>query len=255
MAIFERAKQTSIPSAQLEVVHGESVWRRLILFVLIVLTYLICTVFGGLLMMLVPAANRTNLSTAVLVTAFIEIATVLLIARPLGLLQREYFRLTKKSAILAVLVGFAMFWMMTGWQLWGGSLGIDVENNGGFISRAVKSTESVPLTLTVLLIFPAFVAPFLEEIIYRGAIHGLWKHGVTRVAVSTVLFTVVHLNTLSLAAVWSLVPIFICGLCFGIFRERTGSYLPSMLCHSAYNFIPVLFMIFYVVGGGANGAF
>jgi membrane protease YdiL (CAAX protease family) len=106
-------------------------------------------------------------------------------------------------------------------------------------SEAMKSLMEVfrggnPLATIFAL---TIVAPFAEEIFFRGQIlRGLlgryspW----TAIAVSAVIFSVAHLNPVQFPATLLL------GLLLGWLYWRTGSVWPSMFAHAWNNFLPSL---------------
>lgn len=89
----------------------------------------------------------------------------------------------------------------------------------------------------VLAVFGIGVAPFVEELVFRGFFYPVferrWGLG-PAVLLTAVLFAVIHA-----AQLWGgwqeLAAIFIVGLVFSYSRGRTGSLVPSYLMHLGYN--------------------
>jgi membrane protease YdiL (CAAX protease family) len=109
-----------------------------------------------------------------------------------------------------------------------------------------------PLAFVVLLIAAGLVAPFVEELFFRGFLfgtlrrrHPLWQ----AYLVSAVLFTVLHNDPSRMT------PAQMAGLSIGIAMlalmlawvyQRTGSLYPGMLAHAVNNATGLI--LFYVVG-------
>lgn len=93
------------------------------------------------------------------------------------------------------------------------------------------------------------VGPMLEELLFRGALFKpLRKHAgglVTPTIVTTaLLFAMVHME-------WQRsIHVGIVGLCLGLVRQRSGSIVPSMLVHVAFNAIPLIAAAVLTTRGG-----
>lgn len=87
-----------------------------------------------------------------------------------------------------------------------------------------------------------FVAPFVEELLFRGAIEGHFlKQGrgsVFAIVVSSLFFAVVHGNPAQMPFA------FLIGLLFGWLYYRTGSIVPGVFCHVVNNGLAVLSMLY-----------
>jgi uncharacterized protein len=97
------------------------------------------------------------------------------------------------------------------------------------LAKMVKGISGIILGLGI--------APFFEEIIFRGIIlRGIAKkHGNTEgVIISAMLFSIFHFNMIQL------VPTFIFGLFAGYIYIKTNSLKMTILCHFTYNLLPVL---------------
>ena len=89
----------------------------------------------------------------------------------------------------------------------------------------------------VLMAFGILVAPFVEELVFRGFIYpvfekrwGLWA----AVLLTALLFAVIHAS--QLWGGWKeIAAIFVVGAAFSYTRGRTGSLVPSYLLHLGYN--------------------
>jgi hypothetical protein len=88
----------------------------------------------------------------------------------------------------------------------------------------------------------ALAAPFFEEIYYRGFLYPILERKTRRAVAAAVVilwFTAVHVLQLLEDPV-GLVPIFGMSVAATLFRARTGSLLPALLVHGAYNGVLVL---------------
>ena len=128
--------------------------------------------------------------------------------------------------LVALLAGIPVVWMMLAWMLV-----FHVEHQFSFY-----------------LLFSLIVwYPFIEELMFRGIIQGqLSIHGVSgdllpgiscANAITSSLFVLLHV--VMSPGYWPLV-LFAPSLVYGYFRERSGSVVPSMLLHGAYNLYVVI---------------
>ena len=96
------------------------------------------------------------------------------------------------------------------------------------------------------------VAPFVEEVVFRGFIYPVverWVGPYGAIVATAALFTGVHLSQL-----WGSWPaialISVVGLTLSFIRARTDSLFPSFIVHLAYNStICLLFLVGILVGG------
>lgn len=91
----------------------------------------------------------------------------------------------------------------------------------------------------MLLAAAIIVAPIFEEIVFRGVLHSVIRNTLgdrrrwITIFLTAGVFTLVHLSAIP----WkpALIAIFVLGIAFSWLYERTGSLLPSMLVHIAFN--------------------
>jgi membrane protease YdiL (CAAX protease family) len=92
-------------------------------------------------------------------------------------------------------------------------------------------------SLVVFVVFGIAVAPLVEEIIFRGFLFTALEdvYGVqAAVPVTTLLFAGLHVS--QLRGNWPAVGVILfVGYVFTIVRRRTGSVVPSVIMHTAYN--------------------
>jgi uncharacterized protein len=100
-----------------------------------------------------------------------------------------------------------------------------------------------PLTTYAILAGSVVIAPFCEEIFFRGFVFsGLLRDlsPVWAVVVSAALFAVAHADP------GSFVPLFLIGLALGFLRWRTGSTWASMSLHILNNLLASVEVILYM---------
>lgn len=87
-----------------------------------------------------------------------------------------------------------------------------------------------------------FVAPFAEELLFRGAIEGHFlrqgRSSVFAIVISSLFFAAVHGNPAQMPFA------FLVGLLFGWLYYRTGSIVPGVFCHIVNNGLAVLSMLY-----------
>jgi membrane protease YdiL (CAAX protease family) len=112
-----------------------------------------------------------------------------------------------------------------------------------------------PITAFLFAALGVFLAPFVEEVIFRGFIYPVVERSAGKVlaVVSTaLLFTGVHVSQLWGSWV-GIVLIFAVGLTLSTVRAKTDSLVPSFVIHFSYNStIAVLFAIGAAVKGFPN---
>ncbi|MCA9619068.1 MAG: CPBP family intramembrane metalloprotease [Myxococcales bacterium] len=89
------------------------------------------------------------------------------------------------------------------------------------------------------------VGPVVEEVLFRGAIYGgLVRTHSPRITVVTTggLFALIHLQPLA-PELQLLPPLWLMGCLLGYLRWASGSLVPPVLLHIAYNAVPVLPMV------------
>jgi uncharacterized protein len=104
-------------------------------------------------------------------------------------------------------------------------------------SFPLEKLFSSPLDAWVLGAFAVTVAPFMEELIFRGVLFAFFERslGLTFAVVGTaVLFAAMHIP--EYWGAWTHVAmILVVGVVFSLARGITGSLAPSVILHAAYN--------------------
>jgi hypothetical protein len=138
------------------------------------------------------------------------------------------------------------------------ALGIGTSVVIQFVSNFLPIPKSLPIdeffksthAAWALAIFGVVVAPFFEELFFRGFLYPALYRRVGFLAASVVnslLFAFTHEG--QLAHAWApLLVLFVVGMVLTYVRERTGSVASSFLVHASYN--ALLFGMIFVVTNG-----
>lgn len=96
---------------------------------------------------------------------------------------------------------------------------------------------SSPLAAYAVAVFAVFIAPFMEELIFRGVLFAIFERQVNlifAITLTALLFAGLHVPEYSGA--WNhLLLILFVGVVFSVTRGLTGSLVPSVILHFAYN--------------------
>jgi hypothetical protein len=157
------------------------------------------------------------------------VAALVLVFRPRGIRERLGFRYTGLGGV-ALAVGTWLAAGFCGLLLTAAArplLGPPQDN-----ARRVLALGSDPLFVGIVAFVVCLVAPFAEELLFRGALLG-WLLGRTPAAVaiglSAAVFAAVHL-------IPALLPfLFALGIATGFLRWRTGSTFNSFVAHACQN--------------------
>lgn len=107
-------------------------------------------------------------------------------------------------------------------------------------SKVEELVRSGNISSNILLVVVTIVAPFSEEIFFRGYLYSAFKKawGVNAgLFLSSFLFALAHLE------IYSFIPIFIIGWILAYIFEKTKSLFPVIFLHAAYNLILILIML------------
>lgn len=107
-------------------------------------------------------------------------------------------------------------------------------------SKVEQLVRSGNISSNILLIVVTIVAPFSEEIFFRGYLYSAFKKawGVNAgLFLSALLFALAHLE------IYSFIPIFIIGWILAYIFEKTKSLFPVIFLHAVYNLILILIML------------
>lgn len=92
----------------------------------------------------------------------------------------------------------------------------------------------------MLILGACVIAPFAEEIIFRGYLYPVVKRFTEPVVAAIftgVIFGAIH------GQVWAVIPLSIFGILLAVLYEKSGSIWACILCHGMFNTINVFFML------------
>ena len=155
--------------------------------------------------------------------------------RRLGVFWRgKHLGLTLKSAPAAWLLASAALLLAAGINHLAGRETPAVQHE----LLGVLQRDGGWLTLAAVVVSAVVIAPIAEELITRGLLQTLlvrtlgdWSRWLA-VVLASAFFTSLHIPGVPVQA---LPGIFVLGLVFGALYERTGSLLPGVLVHAAFN--------------------
>lgn len=126
---------------------------------------------------------------------------------------------------------------------------LDLEDTSQLAVDAFGEIAS-PLLLAVAIVSICVLAPLMEELTYRGVLHGALRNrlgGPLTVVTGSVIFAVAHLSGIDptidrfwLVAGVSMAQIFLFSLVLGWLRERDGRIGRAFLAHGAWNAINLI---------------
>jgi membrane protease YdiL (CAAX protease family) len=107
----------------------------------------------------------------------------------------------------------------------------------GWDRSAADESREMVVVVWLLVVGTILIAPFFEEIVFRGFLYGAFRSSYG------IVFSTVATMVISSYFHWGLFMIspfgMLCGTILGIFlcwvRERTGNTWVCILCHAAYN--------------------
>ena len=104
-------------------------------------------------------------------------------------------------------------------------------------SPPIERLLNTPEAIAIFAVFGIAFAPFLEELMFRGFLFRVLEElasGSIAVRVTAVVFALVHVP--QLWGSWAgMLVIFAVGYLLSVLRQRTGSLIPSVIVHTAYN--------------------
>ena len=218
--------------------------RDLFLFLAFVpVGFLLANILSALVYALIQPAfhwhlNRENLST----DPFFLLA-----------LQTVFYGLMLAYIYLLVAVGHAQpFWVMLRWRRITAGKMLACLVGGAFLTLAIAllppvlpDSNQFPLenlfssraAAYAIGAFAVLVAPFMEELIFRGILFGIFESQVGlrfAIAITAILFGGLHVP--EYWGAWNhMLLIFFVGLVFSLARGRSGSLAPSVFLHVGYN--------------------
>lgn len=141
-----------------------------------------------------------------------------------------------------VVLFFAFFAVNALYQYLITALHLHLQTNDQVI---LQQSKNAPLSTYATLIASVLVAPFCEEVFFRGFVFPGLLRGMApggAIVLSALIFAVAHADP------GSFVVLFFIGLALAFVRLRTGSLWPSMLLHLLNNGIGALLIVFSMQG-------
>lgn len=117
------------------------------------------------------------------------------------------------------------------------ALHLNVQTNDQVV---LQGSKYMPLTTYATLAAAVVIAPFCEEIFFRGFVLTGLLHDLSPIwalVISSALFAIAHADP------GSFVPLFAIGLCLGFLRLRTGSTWASISLHMLNNLLSSVLII------------
>ena len=186
---------------------------------------------------------------------------------PTGIQNSTFILLVLQLTVYALLFGYIYFlirlryqrpfWKTLQWRRVPLSRGLELGLGGALLAVFMELAPTLlpdkptfplqrlfssPEAAYAMGIFAVFVAPFMEELIFRGVLFAFFERfgGLPFAVVTTaVLFAAAHMEEYSGA--WNhLLLILVVGLVFSLARGLSGSLTPSVILHATYNFTMML---------------
>ena len=121
-------------------------------------------------------------------------------------------------------------------------LNLHVQKNDQLL---LQESKVAPLTTYATLFAAVFIAPFCEEVFFRGFVFPGLRRGMSvgwAILISSLLFAIAHTDPGSFPV------LFIIGLALAFLRWRTRSIWPSILLHSLNNGVAALVIVLTMQG-------
>jgi membrane protease YdiL (CAAX protease family) len=126
---------------------------------------------------------------------------------------------------------------------------LDLTESGQLTVDAFTDIET-PWVLTIAIINVCVLAPLMEELTYRGVLHGALRRrlgGRATVAASGLIFALVHVPGLdtsspkfALVAAFTVFEVFLLALLLGFLREKDGRIGRAFFAHGAWNAVNLI---------------
>lgn len=147
-----------------------------------------------------------------------------------------------QTVTLVVLLLFAIFGIDILYQYLITVLHLNLQTNDQVI---LENSKQAPLTTYALLIVAVFVAPFCEEVFFRGFVFPGLLRGmplIWAIVLSSLIFAIAHGDPGSFAV------LFIIGLALAFVRLRTKSIWPAIALHTLNNGIGAVAIVLAMQG-------
>ena len=231
----------------------------LTLFPWIAFALLLNSLGGGKASSSVPLSPQRVLIAAIITLVFSAVIEGAFLIAPFYYALAAYRRITPRAKLALKALGFRKFpvgrtfsWIViliiailavnNIYQYLITVLHLNLQTNDQVL---LAESKHAPLTTYATLLVAVFIAPFCEEIFFRGFVFQGLRRGMPvgwAIMLSALLFGVAHADPGSFAV------LFIIGVALAFLRWRTKSIWPGMILHMLNNGIGALVIILYMQG-------
>ena len=224
----------------------------------IVLT-LILSALNGSVSVTQPLSTQADLTGAIVTIIFTALIEGAFLIAPLYYANAAYRSITPHLRLALKALGFrrfrlinALFWVIILMIIIFGInaiysylitvLHLNVQTNDQLI---LQQSKVAPLSTYATLFAAVFIAPFCEEVFFRGFVFPGLRHGMSLVwaiIISSLLFGVAHADPGSFPV------LFVIGLALAFLRWRTHSIWPCIMLHMLNNGIAALVIVLAMQG-------
>ena len=217
----------------------------------IVLTLVITNLNGSSASITRPLSPRADLTGAIVTIVFSAIIEGAFLIAPLYFANAAFRSITPNGRLVLESLGFrrfplgqTLFWVVLLMLVIFGvnalysdlisTFHLNLQTNDQLI---LKQSKVAPLTTYATLFAAVVIAPFCEEVFFRGFVLPGFRRGMSlgwTILLSSLLFAVAHADPGSFAV------LFIIGVALGILRWRSRSIWPTILLHALNNSIAAL---------------
>lgn len=231
----------------------------LTLFPWIALALLLNSLGGGKVSSSAPLSPQRDLTAAIITLVFSAVIEGAFLIAPFYYAHAAYRWITSHAKLALRALGFrkfpvgrTFFWIVVLiiailavnniYQYLIIAFHLNLQTNDQVL---LAESKYAPLTTYATLLVAVFVAPFCEEIFFRGFVFQGLRRGMPvgwAIVFSALLFGVAHADPGSFAV------LFIIGIALAFLRWRTKSIWPGMILHMLNNGIGAMVIIFYMQG-------
>jgi membrane protease YdiL (CAAX protease family) len=220
---------------------------------------LILSSLNGSVKVTAPISAQADLTGAIIYLIFSALIEGAFLIAPLYYANAAYRSVTPHLRLAFKALGFrrfrlgnALFWIIVLMIVIFGinalysdlitTFHLNVQTNDQLL---LEQSKVAPLTTYAALLAAVFIAPFCEEVFFRGFVFPGLRHGMSLVwaiIISSLLFGVAHADPASFPV------LFVIGLALAFLRWRTQSIWPCMILHMLNNGIAALAIVLTMQG-------
>ena len=224
-----------------------------------ILLTLILSALNGSVSITQPLSTQADLTSAIVTIIFTALIEGAFLIAPFYYANAAYRSITPHLRLALKALGFrrfrlsnALFWVIilmivifgvnTLYSYLITVLHLNVQTNDQLI---LQQSKIAPLSTYATLFAAVFIAPFCEEVFFRGFVFPGLRHGMSLVwaiIISSLLFGVAHADPGSFPV------LFVIGLALAFLRWRTKSIWPCIMLHMLNNGIAALVIVLTMQG-------